>query len=119
MPGPRILDSPRATAGSAGGRWFLVVLAAALAAAWGMLAARVPLPLILPALSVCMVLAGFTLAAVLYLAGARATATASAPWEVACALVFLGFAAAILSDGGDAARVLDEINSRLAQSAHA
>jgi len=118
MPGRRILAFPRATAGSAGGHWFLIVLAAGLAAIWGMLAAKVPTPLILPALSVCMVLTGFTLAAVLYLMGARETSTASAPWEVACALVFLGFAAAILSDGGDAALVLDQIYSRLAQRSH-
>ena len=118
MPNPKSLAYPRATADTAGGRCLLVVLAAALAAAWGLLAAQVPMPLILPTLSVCMVLTGFTVAAVLYLAGSRATSTPSAPWEVACALVFLGFAAAILSDGGEAALVLDEIYSRLAQSSH-
>src|SRR5262245_57864853 len=117
-PARRTLAFPRATAGSAGAHGCLAVLTAERAAIWGMLAAKVPTPLILPALSVCMVLTGFTLAAVLYLMGARETSTASAPWEVACALVFLGFAAAILSDGGDAALVLDQIYSRLAQSSH-
>jgi len=72
-------------------------------------------PLILPALSVLMVLAGFALAAVLYLAGSRMSGTLSPPWEITCALVFVGFAAAILGDAGDAVMLLDAIHSGLAQ----
>jgi len=80
-----------------------------------MLSARVPAPLILPALSVAMVLAGFVLAAGLYLAGSRMSDTLSPPWEMTCALVFLGFAAAILGDASDAVMLLDAIYSGLAQ----
>jgi len=91
------------------------MLAAALAGACLLMWARVPTPLILPALSVCLVLAGFTLAGVLYLAGSRLRGSFSAAWEVACALVFLGFAAAILSDARAAVAEVDAIYSGLAQ----
>src|SRR5215510_8131626 len=112
---PRTFSYPRAAADPSAGRWFLIVLAAALAGACLMLSADVPAPLILPALSVCMVLAGFAMASVLYLAGLRMRRTLSSPWEVACALVFLGFAAAILGDASDAVVLLDVIYSGLAQ----
>jgi len=62
-----------------------------------------------------MVLAGFVLAAGLYLAGSRMSATLSPPWEMTCALVFLGFAAAILGDARDAVMLLDALYSGLAQ----
>jgi hypothetical protein len=91
------------------------VLASAVAAGCLLLAAQVPTPLILPTLSMGMVVAGLVLAAVLYLSGSRLLGTLSAPWEVACALVFFGFAAGILSDGTEAVAVLDEIASGLAQ----
>ena len=91
-----------------------MVLAAALAGACLLLSARVPMPLILPALSVAMVLAGFALAAVLYLAGSRMRGTLSPPWEITCSLIFLGFAAAILGDASDAVLLLDAIYSGLA-----
>jgi len=92
-----------------------MMLAVALAGACLLQLARVPAPLILPALSVCMVLAGFTLAGVLSLAGSRLRGSLSPAWEVACALVFIGFAAAILSDARAAVAVLDAIYSGLAQ----
>ena len=109
---------PRAAADTSGGRCVLMVLVTAVAAGWLMLAAQVPTPLILPALSVCMVLAGFILAATLYFSGSRLTSTLSASWEVACALVFLGFAAGILGDATEAVAVLDALPSGLAQSSH-
>lgn len=115
MPGLRRFAYLRADAGAPGGRCFLMVLATAVAAGWLMLTAQVPTPLILPALSLCMVFAGFLLAATLYLSGSRLTGTVSAPWEVACTLVFLGFAAGILSDGTEAVALLDELSSGLAR----
>ena len=118
MPSPRTVAHPRAVADTAGGRCVLMVLATAVATGWLMLAAQVPTPLILPALSVCMVLAGFILAATLYLSGSRLTSTLSASWEVACALVFLGFAAGILSDATEAVAALDALSSGSAQRSH-
>jgi len=118
MPSPRTFAYPRADADASGGRCFLMVLATAVAAGWLMLVAQVPPPLILPGLSVCMVFAGMVMAAALYLTGSRLSSALTAPWEVACALVFLGFAAGILSDGGEAIAVLDAISSGLAQRSH-
>jgi hypothetical protein len=118
MPSPRTFAYRRADADTSGGRCFLMVLATAVAAGWLMLAAQVETPLILPALSVGMVLAGFILAATLYVSGWRLGRTLSAPWEIACALVFLGFAAGILSDGTEAVAVWDELSSGLAQRSH-
>jgi hypothetical protein len=115
MPAQRTFACPRADAQASGGRCFLLVLASAVAAGCLLLAAQVPAPLILPALSMGMVIAGLALAAVLYLSGSRLRGPLSASWEVACALVFFGFAAGILSDGTDAVAVLDEIASGLAQ----
>jgi hypothetical protein len=121
MPSPRTFAHPRADRDASGGRGFLWVLASAVAAGWLLLASQLPAPLILPALSLAMVGAGCVLAAALYLSGSRLTSalstpsTLSAPWEVACALVFLGFAAGILGDAGEAVAVLDEISSGLAQ----
>jgi len=74
-----------------------MVLATTLAVACLLLSARVPTPFILPTLSV-LVLAGFGMAAALYLAGSRPSRTLSALWEVARSLIFLGFAAGILGD---------------------
>ncbi len=118
MPNPRTVAYPRNDADTSGGRCVLMVLATAVAAGWLMLAAQVPTPLILPVLSVCMVGAGFILAATLYLSGSRLTSTLSAAWEVACGLVFLGFAAGILSDATEAVAVLDALSSGLAQRSH-
>src|SRR5262245_7490408 len=118
MPSPRTFAYPRADADASGGRCFLLVLATAIAAGWLMLLAHVPTPLILPGLSVCMGFGCRVMAAALKLRGSRLTGTLTAPWEVACALVFLGFAAGILSDGGQAIAVLDEIAAGLAQRSH-
>lgn len=115
MPSPRTFAYPRADRDASGGRGLLWVLASAVAAGWLLLASQLPAPLILPTLSLAMVGAGFVSAAALYLSGSRLTSTPSAAWEVACALVFLGFAAGILGDAGEAVAVLDEISSRLAQ----
>jgi len=115
VPSPRTFPYPRTAADTSAGRGFLMVLATALAGACLLLSARVPTPFILPALSVFMVLAGFGMAAVLYLTGARPSRTLSTAWEVVCTLVFLGFAAGILSDAREALVLLDAIHSGLAQ----
>ena len=115
MPSPRTFAYPRADTDASGGRGFLLVLAGAVAVGWLMVASELPAPLILPALGVGMVCAGFALAAVLWLSRSRLTSTPSAPWEVACSLVFLGFAAGILGDAAEAVAVLDRLASGLAQ----
>lgn len=115
MPSPRSISYPRAAATGAGGRCFLAVLAGALATAGLLLAGGMPMSFILPALGVLMVLAGLTTAGVLYLAGWRLSGALSPAWEVACALVFLGFAAGILGDGREAVTLLHEIYAALAQ----
>jgi hypothetical protein len=62
-----------------------------------------------------MVIAGLTAAAVVHVAGWRGNGAPSPAWDVACALVFLGFAAGILGEGREAVSLLDELYSALAQ----
>jgi peptidoglycan/LPS O-acetylase OafA/YrhL len=92
------------------GRWFATVLVAALIGGW-LMSAHVPMALVLPALSVAMVVAGFAAAATLYLAGSRMESFSPA-WEVAGSLVFLGFAAAILTDTREALALVEEVERR-------
>jgi hypothetical protein len=61
------------------------------------LSAHLPGPAVLPALSIAMIVAGLSLAAVLYLAGYRPSTGARPAWEVAAVLVFLGCAGTMLS----------------------
>jgi hypothetical protein len=76
-----------------------------------------PAPLVLPALSVLMVLAGFALAGGLYLAGRRMSEGPAAVWNIAAALVFLGFAAGILTDSEEALAVLERLEADLSRLA--
>jgi hypothetical protein len=102
-----------ATAASAhqpAGRWFATVLMAALIGGW-LMSAHVPVALVLPAISVVMVVAGFAIAASLYLAGYR-MASYSQAWEVAGSLVFCGFAAAILTDGREALALFTQLETQ-------
>ena len=92
------------------GRWFARVLLGMLIASWG-ISAVVPIPLVLPALSIFMVVSGFVIAAVLYLSGSRKSTSFSPAWEVAGALVFFGVAAAILADTREALAVLDQMET--------
>lgn len=115
MPSPRTMVYARAAAAGSGGRCFLAMFAGALLIAWLLLATGMPMPWILPTLGVCMVIAGLAAAAVLHVAGWRGNGASAAAWDIACALVFLGFAAGILGDGREAVSVLDEIYSALAQ----
>lgn len=70
-----------------------------------------PAALVLPALSVLMVLAGFALAGGLYLTGCRMDEGPPVAWNIAAALVFLGFAAGILTDGEEALAVLESLEA--------
>ena len=92
------------------GRWFAIVLVAALIGGW-LMSAHVPVALVLPAMSIAMVVAGFAAAATLYLAGSRMESFSPA-WEVAGPLVFLGFAAAILTDTREALALVEEVERR-------
>ena len=56
-------------------------------------------PLALPLISLLLLGAGFLVAAALFVAGSRIGKHHKTAWLVAGALVFLGFAAALLSDG--------------------
>jgi peptidoglycan/LPS O-acetylase OafA/YrhL len=92
------------------GRWFATVLVAALIGGW-LMSAHVPVALVLPAMSIAMVVAGFATAATLYLAGSRMESF-SPPWEVAGSLVFLGFAAAILTDTREALALFEQLEKQ-------
>lgn len=81
-----------------------------LIASWA-IAAVLPMPLVLPALSIFMVVSGFAVAAVLYLSGSRISTSFSPAWEVAGALVFIGIATAILADTREALAVLDQVET--------
>jgi hypothetical protein len=92
------------------GRWFATVLVAALLGGW-LMSAHVPVALVLPAMSIAMVVAGFAAAATLYLAGSRMESFSPA-WEVAGSLVFFGFAAAILTDSREALALLEQLEKQ-------
>lgn len=62
-------------------------------------------PLVLPALSITLLTAGFVLASAVWLSGRRRQGA----WYVAGGLVLLGFAAGLLSDGHEALIELDRL----------
>ena len=94
------------------GRWLgWAVLTAVLGGATISFSILLPAPLVLPALSILMVAVGFTIAAGLYLAGSRMERDWNRGWELAAVLAFLGFAASILTDGGEALAVLDQMQT--------
>jgi hypothetical protein len=70
-------------------------------------------PLVLPVLGTASLVTGFALAAILYVSGRRHQHGA---WHLAGALVFLGFAAALLSDGPEAIAQLERMQARLASA---
>ena len=92
------------------GRGFAIVLVAALIGGW-LMSAHIPVALVLPAMSVAMVVAGFAAAATLYLAGLRMESFSPA-WEVAGSLVFVGFAAAILTDSREALALFEQLEKQ-------
>jgi len=68
-------------------------------------------PLALPVLSLLLVGTGFLVAAVLLLTGSRIGRSHKTAWVIAGALVFLGFAAALLSDGHEALARLERMQA--------
>jgi hypothetical protein len=71
-----------------------------------------PPPLVLLATGSVLAVAGLVLAAVLYAAGRRMGRDGTVGWDTAAALVFFGFAAALLADTGQAVTALAELRAR-------
>jgi hypothetical protein len=71
-----------------------------------------PAPLVLLATGSVLALAGFAVAAGLYLAGRRMGRDGTAGWDTAASLVLLGFAAALLADTGEALTAFAELRAR-------
>jgi hypothetical protein len=71
-----------------------------------------PPPLMLFATGSGLAIAGFVLAAALYLAGRRMGRDGTVGWDTAAALIFFGFAAALLADTGEALTALAELQRR-------
>jgi hypothetical protein len=65
-----------------------------------------PSPLVLLATGCVLSTAGFATAAGLFLSGRRMGRDGTAGWDLASALVLLGFAAVLIADMGDAMAVL-------------
>ena len=68
-------------------------------------------PLALPLLSMLLIGAGFVVAAALLLFGSHIGPGRNGAWMAAGALVFLGFAAALLSDGPEALAQLERMQA--------
>jgi hypothetical protein len=78
-------------------------------------AALLPSPLVLPALAILFVCAGFATAAGLCLSGHRMQPVRHPAWDLAGLLVFMGFAAAILTDVKDALAAFDQLSMTMAR----
>jgi hypothetical protein len=72
----------------------------------------VPAPLVLLVTGSVLATAGFTVAATLFVAGRRMGRDGTAGWDTAAALVFFGFAAALLTDAGEAFTAIAELRAR-------
>jgi hypothetical protein len=82
----------------------------AIAATTGvLLLAVLPEQLVLPSIAILFVAAGMAIAAGLQLAGYRLGVDGHHAWDVAALMVFIGFAAAIMTDPGSALATLDEL----------
>jgi hypothetical protein len=101
-----------ATARDAGRSPAWVALAVALGAAGLAIVAYLPAPLVLPVASIVMVTTGFAIAGGAYLAGLRISTGPRLPWDIAGALVFLGFAAAMLAGDADTLSLLARIETQ-------
>jgi hypothetical protein len=84
----------------------------AVAAVAALIAAILPAALALPAASILLVTAGLTIAAVCYLTRSGSDCRSMPAWNVAGALVFLGFAAAIMTDTREALSMLAHIETQ-------
>lgn len=89
--------------------WLAPVLL--LAGAMALIATQLPAPLVLPAASTLLVAAGLALAIGLYLTGSRLGTGRSAAWDAAGALVFLGFAAALLTESEPTLALFDQLQT--------
>ena len=89
-----------------------MVAGVVLLAAAGLSSLLLPEALVLLATGSTLVLAGFAVAGVLLLAGRRMHRDPAMGWDAAAALVFLGFAAALLADTGAALTALAELRAR-------
>jgi hypothetical protein len=71
-----------------------------------------PPPLVLLATGSVLAVVGLALAAALFVAGRRMGRDGTVGWDAAAALVFFGFAAALLADTGEALTALAELRRR-------
>jgi len=72
-----------------------------------------PPSLLLLATGVVLATAGFAIAATLFLSGRRMGSDGTVGWDLASSLVFLGFAATLLTDTGEALTALAELTANL------
>jgi hypothetical protein len=76
----------------------------------------IPPALVLPAIGLLLVLAGFAIAACAHLAGASVEPERLGAKDIAGALVLLGFVAVLLSDAEQALAALDQLHTGLIAS---
>lgn len=88
------------------------IAGAALGATALVLTLLLPPQLVLFATGSVLATAGFAAAAALLVAGRRMRHGATVGWDAAAGLVFLGVAAALLADTGEALAVLAELRAR-------
>jgi hypothetical protein len=77
-----------------------------------LLSLLLPSSLVLLATGCALAIAGFAMAAALHLSGHRMGRDGTVGWDLASALVFLGFAAALLTDTGEALTAIAELKAR-------
>jgi hypothetical protein len=104
--------APAGAAHPAPGSAVWLLSSAAVCAAALLLALVLPGALVLPAMSILLATAGFAIAAGLLLTGHRMGRDGTGGWDLAAALVFCGFAAALLTDTGAALAALAGIGAR-------
>ena len=102
----------RLVPGMAPGTTGWIVAGLALCATAALASAGLPPPLVLLATGSALALAGLALAAALYLAGKRMGRDGTVGWDAAASLAFLGFAAALLTDTGEAMKAFAELRAR-------
>jgi hypothetical protein len=102
----------RGAAGQAPGTAGWTAAGVVLLAAASLSALFLPEALVLLATGSALVIVGFAVASVLVLAGRRMGRDATTGWDAAAALVFLGFAAALLADTGAALSAFAELRAR-------
>jgi hypothetical protein len=100
-------------AGDRGGFFVWPVASLLLIAGAVIVATQLPAPLIPLVTSIFMVTAGLAIAGGCYLAGSRIGQGSSIAWEIAGALVFLGFAAAMLADDARTLSLLAQMEAQL------